>query len=217
MLAVLVPVLGRPHRVEPLVASMGAATPEPHRVVFIASPGDHDTLAAVRASGADLLVASRVERGDYATKINLGYRETAEPHLFLGADDLRFHAGWYRAAVARLDGTVQVVGTNDLGSPRVIAGDHATHSLVTRTYVDEHGTIDEPGKVLHEGYWHEFVDDEFVATAKHRGVWAHAGDAVVEHLHPNWGKAPMDRLYARQAQRMRSGRRVFERRSVLWT
>jgi hypothetical protein len=46
-----------------------------------------------------------------------------------------------------------------------MAGRHSTHSLVTRDYVERFGTIDEAGVVLHEGYPHEFVDDEFVQTA----------------------------------------------------
>lgn len=110
-----------------------------------------------------------------------------------------------------------MVGTNDLGNPRVLRGVHATHSLVTRRYVDQHGTIDEPGKVLHEGYWHEFCDDEFVETSWKRKAWAFAADSVVEHLHPAWGKAPMDDLYAQEPRRMRQGRRLFLHRRRLWT
>ena len=124
--------------------------------------------------------------------------------------------GWLSAALARLAPGIGVVGTNDLGSPRVMAGEHATHSLVTRSYADEFGTIDEPGKVLHEGYVHEFVDDELVATARFRSAWAFAVDSHVEHLHPCWGKAPMDRLYAGQSERIRAGRKLYDRRRHLW-
>lgn len=215
---IIVPVLRRPHRVEPVLDSIEAATPGPHRVVFVASPDDHSEQAAVRAAGADLLVLDEPPTGgDYARKINAAHRASNEPLLFLGADDLAFHPGWLERAQARLDTPgVHVVGTNDLGNSRVVAGEHATHSLVTRWYVDHHGTIDEPGKVLHEGYEHEFVDDEFVATAKKRAAWAFAADSIVEHLHPLWGKAPTDPLYDDQARRMRIGRRLYRRRSHLW-
>ncbi len=215
-LAILVPVLRRPHRVAHLLASAKAATPSA-RVLFIASPGDEAEHDAVRAAGGDLLVIARPHGpGDYAAKINAGHRHTTEPLLFLGADDIDFHPGWFEAAVARMTGPAGVVGTNDLGNDRVMRGEHATHSLVSRFYADR-GTIDEPGKVLHEGYPHEFVDDEFVATAKYRGAWAFASDAVVEHLHPLWGKAPTDDLYDAHAERMRLGRRVYQRRCRLWT
>jgi len=215
---VVVPVLRRPHNAAPLAESLAAATPEgAYRLLFVASPGDTAEHDACKATGADLLVIDRpVMPGDWARKINTAHRSSDEPILFLGADDLRFHPGWLESAESKLAEGAQVVGTNDLGNARVMSGDHATHMLVTRAYVDEHGTIDEPGKVLHEGYPHEWVDDEMVATAKMRGVWAHATGSIVEHLHPNWGKAPMDPLYAAQRLRMAQGRLVFERRRHLW-
>jgi hypothetical protein len=83
--------------------------------------------------------------------------------------------------------------------PRQPPGDvgrHATHSLVHADY-RECGTLDEPWKLLHEGYWHNFVDDELVGTAMLRGTFAMAGDAHVEHLHPNWRKAADDETYRR--------------------
>jgi len=212
---VLVPILGRPHRVGPLVESIRATSDA--AIVFVVSPGDVEVHHAIDAVGCDAVVVAGPRPGDYARKINAGISATFTPLIFTGADDLLFHPGWLDAATACLAPGVGVVGTNDLGSKRVMAGDHATHSLVTRDYVTEFGTIDEPGKLLHEGYPHEFVDDELVATAKHRGAWAFSADSHVEHLHPNWGKAPMDPLYARQRDRMRRGRRVFMRRQRLWT
>lgn len=214
--AVLVPMLGRAHRVAPLLQSLTATAPDA-RPVFLVSPNDTDVHRAIDANRAERIIVPGPHPGDYARKINTGYRHTTEPLLFLAADDLQFHPGWCEAAAAELAPGIGVVGTNDLGSPRVIAGDHATHSLVTRAYVDEFGTIDQRGVVLHEGYQHEFVDDEFVETAKHRGAWAFAAGSHVEHLHPSWGKAPMDSMYAQQRRRMAAGRRVYQKRRHLWT
>lgn len=217
-IAILIPVLRRPHRAAPVLQSITAATPQPHRVLFIGSPGDDAEHDAVRAAGGELLVIDQLTGpGDWARKIQAGYEATSEPLIFLGADDLHFHPGWLEAAQAQLLDGIGVVGTNDRGNPRVMAGEHATHCVVTRDYVDRLGTIDQPGQVLHEGYWHEYVDDEFVATAKHRIAWAFAFDSVVEHLHPNWDKAPSDQLYAMQRARMKAGRRTFQRRRHLWT
>lgn len=214
---ILVPVLHRPWRVEPLLESVAAATPEPHRVLFIASPGDDAEHAAIDTAGGDMLVIDQEPApGDYARKINAGYRATVEPLLFLAADDLHFHPGWLAAACRQLTAGVGVVGTNDLGNPRVLRGVHSTHSLVTRVYADL-GTIDEPGKVLHEGYWHEYCDDEMVETSWKREAWAFAADSIVEHLHPAWGKAPMDALYEAEPKRMAQGRRLFVRRRRLWS
>ncbi len=215
-LAIIVPMLGRAHRVAPLVESIRAATPAA-RVVFCTSPGDTAVERAVDATGYERLTVAKLRHGDWARKINAGYRHTTEPYLFTGADDLCFHVGWYEAALARLGPGIGVVGTNDLGSPRVMRGDHATHVLVTRAYADEHGTIDGPGAVVAECYPHEYVDDELVGTARYRGAWAFAVDAHVEHLHPDWGKAPTDPLYQQQRHRMRLGRRLFLARSRRWT
>jgi glycosyltransferase involved in cell wall biosynthesis len=215
---VVVPVLRRPHRAEPLAASLAAATPEPHRLLFVCTEGDADEIAACRAIGADVLTIDHrpEDGGDYAIKTNAAVSESTEPRIFTGADDLHFHPGWLPAATARLTDGIGVVGTNDLGSPRVVAGDHATHSLVTRTYAAQ-GTADQPAAVFHEGYFHNFVDDELVGTAKARGAWAFAADSHVEHLHPHWNRSiPRDAVYDLAQGRFERDRRLFRRRRHLW-
>ena len=216
---IVVPVLGRPHNVGPLVASLREVTAETTaRLLFVATRGDDEEIAEIQRLGQDLLVVPPRARGDYAHKINTGYRQSTEPFLLLGADDIRFRSGWWEAALPHFDDPkIGVVGTNDLGNARVISGEHATHSIVRRSYVDEFGTIDESGKVLHEGYPHEFVDDEFVETARLRGAFVSEPTSIVEHFHPLWRKAPTDRLYDGQARRMRAGRGLYNRRRRLWT
>lgn len=218
---VVVPVLRRPHRVEPLLESLAGATPEPHRVLFCCTIGDEAEIAAVEATGSEHIDLEHAP-GDYARKINTAVAQSGEPFVFLGADDLQFHPGWLSAALTLMHARVGVVGTNDLTNRRVMRGEHATHSLVARWYIDRLGTLNEhggnnPGEVLFEGYQHEYVDDELVGTAKKRGAWAFAEDSHVEHLHPMRGKAPMDEIYAAQEARMRASRQLFQRRRSLWT
>lgn len=214
---VLVPMLGRAHRVRPLLESLHASTGDA-RALFICHAGDTAVLAAVKEADADLMLVPRAPIGDYARKINFGYRTTAEPLIFLGASDIHFHPGWLDACRAALGPGVGVVGTNDMGSPRVMAGQHSTHSLVTRDYADQFGTIDGPGQILCEAYPHEYSDDELVGTAMHRGAWAFAPTARVEHLHPNWHPdIPVDEAYRGQGRRMVIGRRIFNRRRLRWT
>lgn len=211
--AILVPVLRRPHRVTPLIDSIRGGTRRA-RIVLLPDPDDRAEREAIKADGrADQVVPLR---GNYAQKINCGVRLTDEPYVFLGADDLDFHPGWFEAAYSQMSERVGVVGTNDLGSPRVMRGEHSTHCLVARWYA-ELGAIDEPDKLLHEGYLHEYVDDELVGTAKHRGAWTFAEDSHVEHLHPAWGKAEPDALYRQQKRRMRKSRHHYLRRQELWT
>jgi hypothetical protein len=214
-LAILVPMLGRPHHVVPLLTSIDATVPGA-RVLFLCTPGDRDVISEIDAAGRERVLVPRIPDGDYARKINLGYRQTTEPLLFTGASDLNFCPRWFEAARARLEPGIGVVGTNDLGSPRVKAGKHSTHSLVTREYADVHGLIDKPGAILHEGYHHFYVDDELVATARHRGAWAMASSSRVEHLHPYWNKAPRDKTYNLGCQKSQQDQAKFEARRHLW-
>lgn len=219
-LAVIIPMLGRPQRVEPLLESLYASC-DPRvvvvRAVFAVSPDDDDVHAAVDRAGAERLTVPRRPLGDYARKIQAGIDHTTEPLIFTGADDLRFRPGWFEAAASLISDTVGVVGTNDLANPRVMAGQHATHVLVARWYV-ELGTIDEPGVLMHHGYHHEFVDDELVGTAKKRSAWAFAADSHVEHLHPLWREDgyPWDPMYEAMRDRIRASSPHYNRRRRLW-
>lgn len=217
MLVIVVPVLKRPHRVEPLLEDIEAATTTDHRVLFVTTPGDHEEIAAIEQAGAEHISTPHPNfSGDYAKKINLAYRATWEPLLFLGADDLHFHPGWYERTEHAMQDGIGVVGTNDLTNRRTKRF-HSTHSLVTREYVDKFGTIDEPNKVLHEGYHHVFCDDELVATALHRGAYVHASDCHVEHMHPMKQKADRDPIYDHGISQFDIDRRKFQARERLWT
>lgn len=214
--AIIVPVLRRPWRVAPLLESIDSATPEPHRTLFVVNEDDTAELAALEQASAEFIVVEP-HRRSYACKINDGYRATSEPLIFLAADDLHFRPDWCRRAQSLLTAAVHVVGTNDICNPRVMCGQHSTHTLVRRSYIEQRsGVVDERDTVLHEGYRHDWVDDEFIQTAMTRGVYAHAFDAIVEHLHPNNGKAPDDDTYRLGREVSRDGRRLFQRRQQLW-
>jgi hypothetical protein len=210
---VLVPMLGRAHLVNRLAGSLAAST-DRARLLFICTEGDAEVLDAV--TGHDHLVMPPRSRGDYAAKINAGYRDSTEPLIFLGAIDIAFHAGWLDACQRHIDAGFGVVGTNDLGNKSTATGRLSTHTLVARDYVQRFGTADQSDTLVHEGYWHEWVDNELCDTAKARGQWAHAPDAIVEHLHPRWGKAPTDAMYEQARRRMVAGRRLYLRRRRLW-
>ena len=104
--------------------------------------------------------------------------------MFAGADDLNFHPGWDTAALALMDGWVQVVGTNDLLNPYVTAGLHATHYLVDRRYLDDVGGVvdQDPARSCSTGTTTQYTDTEFIGTAKMRARFRPCFDSVVEHL-----------------------------------
>ncbi len=207
--AVIVPVMRRPQNAAPFMASLRASTGMA-TVYAMAHTDDVETIDAWTAAGAQVITDDVTT---FAQKCNLGYRKTGEPWLFLVGDDVRFHPGWLDRAQRAGGSGYGVVGTNDLSNPRVTSGEHATHLLVRREYVDRvGGGWDGPGVVAHEGYRHWFVDDEVVAAAKARGMWAMALDSVVEHLHPMWGKADNDDVYELGQSFSAADRKVFEAR-----
>lgn len=211
-LAILVPVLDRPHRVAPLLQSITSATPSPPRVIFICDPDDRAERDAVAAAGAEELVVT----GGYARKINTAVEATDEPLLFLAADDLNFHPGWLEAANAELQGETGVVGVNDLIARRPGREGHATHFLIARWYAVL-PTINGGRGPLCESYAHNFVDDELIATASRRGAYVYAPNAHVQHEHPMNMTAPDDETYRRGRATFRQDRRLFLRRQRLWT
>lgn len=214
----IVPVLNRPERVLPFVTSLFESV-EVGRVLpyFVVTEGDAREVEALEDLGLRYFVLEGPRRpGDYARKVNHAIRLTGEPWLFFGADDLHFHKRWLDYALGYAEKYKRrVVGTNDLGNREVIAGRHSTHHLVARSYVEEHGTIDGDG-ALHEGYDHQFVDNEFVETAMHRHEFVTARASVVEHLHPHWKKAPVDGTYEMALAETHADRALFRKRRRLW-
>lgn len=195
--AVVVPVLNRPHRAEPFMESLRDSTN--NAVVYaVCGHDDEESLKAWDAAGAIALDAG--ELSTFSEKVNFAYQygaEVEEPWLFLTGDDVAFHPGWLDELLrAAAETGAQVVGSNDLANPRSEDGSHAPHLLISRQYIAERGASwDGPGVVCHAGYRHMFVDDEIVTVAKQRGVFAFAREAVVEHLHPVVGKSEVDATY----------------------
>jgi hypothetical protein len=205
--AVIVPVARR-NNAEQFMASLDASlTPRQRdRVeVYVMTDSVDEAVADAwrRAdkAGAEIHVDRhhyRWEMGSFAEKVNRGFGVSGEPWLFLVGDDVRFHPGWLDQAlhVARITGA-HVVGTNDLGNAAVMAGQHATHMFISRSYVADFGaSLDGPRLVSHEGYRHWYVDNEIVELAKLRNVWAPCLASHVEHLHPLFGKGEADEVYA---------------------
>lgn len=204
--------LRRPQRVASLLESLRATAPAA-KVLFVTDPDDDAERAAIAVAGEEFMDHA----GTYPQKINAAFRATWEPFVFLAADDLRFHDGWAEAALARMSARVGVVGTNDLGNRRVLAGKHSTHSLVSRDYAMHRGTLDQRDAVLHEGYRHNFCDDELVGTARKRHAFAFAPDAIVEHLHPNWRpEVGRDDVYDLGQASFEEDRRLWRQRRRRW-
>jgi hypothetical protein len=223
---VIVPVLDRPQNAAPFMQSLLASTGLAN-VWAVVEPEDRTTAKAWAKAGANVIygsdgLMSYVEgqtegvAHTFAEKVNLAYRQTEDigaRWLFITGDDVRFRSGWLDQALAAAGDEFDVVGTNDLGNPRVTSGQHATHLLIRRSYVDKVGASwDGPGVVCHEGYRHWFVDDEIVTAAKQRRVWTPCLASVVEHLHPLFGKAESDATYRLGQSTVEADKATFEQR-----
>jgi glycosyltransferase involved in cell wall biosynthesis len=203
-LAILVPVLRRPHRVAPTIEAFERTAPGAH-LYFVPDPDDDEEIAEINARGGRILLT---HSGGYAEKVNRAVIACDEELIFLGADDLVPQPGWFEAALARLVSGVQVVGVND-EIPR--SREHATHFLITRAYAELPILTGEPGPLC-ELYDHSCTDDELAATARHRGCYAYAAESRVTHLHPDIGTAPLDDVYRKGREKIREDRRLWRSR-----
>lgn len=210
-LAVIVPVLQRPHAAAPFMASWAASGGAERSAVYaVTDEGDERTRDAWQAAGAQVLTSDR--GSTYAAKVNYGFEATSEPWLLLLGDDVRFHPGWAEA-ILETGRRAPVVSTNDLG--RTDLDRLAIHPAFARSYIADRGaSFDGPGLIAHEGYRHWYVDREWSFLALERGVLAYAPDAVIEHLHPLHGKAAMDDVYRLGQAAAIADRRLYERREA---
>ncbi len=205
MISVLIPVLGRPQNALPVVDSIRAHTTVEYEIIFLCSPRDDAQIAACAATDS-IEVSTRVITvpwtsgpGDAARKWNRGYEASVFSFVFCAADDVEFTPGWDTEALRVAEQTgAGMIGTNDDANPLVRRGRHSTHSLFRRSYIDKIGGtfFDGPGVMYHEGYKHQYIDNEAVKAATDRREWAFAARSLVRHHHPMYDKTvAMDTTY----------------------
>lgn len=193
---IIVPVLGRPEHAKVFIDSLDRSYDKASHQVQVYAMCEQ--VGSSDFEAWDMQSCAWATRGHtFAEKVNYGYQLTDAEWVLLVGTDVRFHEGWVNAledAIAR-NPEVWVLGTKDFGNPRVMAGAHTCHPVIGRDYIDRLGSSwDGPGVVCHE-YHHCFVDDEIVLRAKQLNAWMPT-EAVIEHLHPYWGKAEHDEVYA---------------------
>lgn len=215
---VILPVFQRPQRAAFVLHSLAASEREVKlRPLFMVSFGDETELRAVKQTGADFVQLFEGRRcGDYARKINLGAALTLEPWVFTGADDVAFEPGWADVAIAFAEKSgLRAIGVNDLGRWAKHKQPPATHFLVARSYLTE-GTADERDVIFHTGYDHNYVDTEFMETARSREAYGYCAAAVVEHMHPVWRKGRRDPVYALGQRHTKEDYNHYLKRRQLW-
>lgn len=211
--AVIVPVLNRPQNAAPFMESLRAANVDAEVVAVLDLPIGEDRDAWIAEHTQWLCQAGA---HTYSQKVNAAYEwlgHRCPSWIFPVGDDVRFHPGWWQAIkAAHQQHGALVIGTNDLSGS---AADHSPHLAIQRQYIDEQGASwSGPGVVCYKGYKHNFVDNEIISVAKQRGVWFMAHDAIVEHLHPVWGKGEDDDTYQLGSESHAFDRHTFHLRSV---
>jgi glycosyltransferase involved in cell wall biosynthesis len=212
---VVVPTLNRRDNPPALAESLFNTAEGRAQLWFVVEDNDQEQLNICRQTGAGVIVHS----GTFPQKVNfawsyLHYTGVCTPWFMPAGDDVVFSPGWLDAALQyAADTRCAVVGTNDLANRDVVAGYHATHPLISRSYIIEHGASwDGPGVVCHEGYHHCYVDNEWTQVAKDRGVFGVALSSIVEHMHPISGKVIDDGSYAYAYSKMREDAQLYAQR-----
>lgn len=207
--AIIVPVLGRPEHAEALTESLRVNTPKGTYKVIAVCENAEDTAAWIPHAN---LTALEESVHTFAEKVAWAYSTlVSEPYVLLVGSDVVFKPHWLESAMKVADKTgAGLIATNDLGNPRVMAGRHATHPLISRRYIEEKGASwDGPGTIVHTGYRHCFVDDEWSVKAQTDGEFAFARRSEIEHRHPAWGKAESDWVYEKGMSSFQEDKALF--------
>ena len=220
--AVVIPVMQRPHRVPGIVESFKRANDGTATLYFVCDPDDDAEIKAIRGFGLEPLISHR--GGTFAQKANTAYAETTESFIFVCGDDVEFTPGWLEAA-RELSDRYDVIGTNDsyegeVRNPDVAARRHADHWFTRRTYIDEVGAcLEGPGEFCPEAYYHWWVDREVIGLARARGVFSACLDSRVIHHHPGYAGDEQarreDPVYMRAVEWSERDRVTFMRRVPL--
>ncbi len=214
--SILVPTLKRPHNILRFMDAVRQTSPiGTYKVVFVTDPDDLTTTNVIQTMVAGLDVDRLEHGGTFPQKINAAAAYTDTPFVLCCGDDVTFKPDWLDAA-KRYMGGKGVIGTNDL-TPRTQAKNHATAQIVDRDYIDGPGAAwKEPGHVFHEGYNHNYADDELCGLAIYRDEWVFADDCIIEHRHPCWGTEEVDEVYEKGQEKYFEDRRHFSLRRRMW-
>ena len=213
--AVLIPTLGRPHKLKENVDNLFDVTGRDEiDIVFIVEPEDTASIDAAGELDALLIVNKRSK--NYAGAINTAVNELDHRYFYAAADDFNFHPNWLPPLLEKSK-QYGVVGSDDLGNPNVKAGNFAVSYLVSRWYLP-YACIGYPDCLVYEGYKHNYTDTDVCQTAIHRGQYSFCAESVVEHMHPAWGKSEFDKTYERSLDQtlMNIDDAEFMRRSISW-
>lgn len=213
-LAVLMPTYQRPHHLAWIAENLRQMTPASlYQLYFIIEPHDEESIRTAQAIEDPCVSVLIINAGSSNRALNMGCALTFEPYIYNACDDLEFTPGWAERMlkVFKEEPTARVVSSWDGFCVNGKSG-----YMLDRNYVQQFGTIDEPGKIMHE-YHHYYADEELMRTAMHRKVF-HASEVPVLHHHPALSsKYSRDATYERAESTYSDDAKTYETRRHLFT
>ena len=204
--AIFIPAM-RVQNFERIVQNLAETTSDPYAIYWMIETDEE-------ATELDRLEQFywRDEGGRWGHRLQFLYENTKEQFMFLGADDLLWHPDWLIHAMCTMKDVRGVVSVNDLWQHGV-----GTSALVDRDYIDTmSGCVDEPGMLIHPGYFHFATETELFETAMSRGRYAYCAESVVEHLHFTLDKSPIDDVYRLPTPHTQEDVDLYHSRKHLW-
>lgn len=208
--AILVPSLNRGQRLEFVAKNIHEATPEDHRILFcVGDPASKEVLDRI---GEWYLDDTDDPDKRYVTRMNKLIQHIGDAQtVFFGSDDVIHHPDWLSNALKVMEQGASVVVVNDLRNQ------NGTQALVRASYLKS-AVFDNPKQAFHDGYGHNYADNEMFFTAYMQNQYARAMDAYVEHLHPVFGHPKAiewDDTYTNATKSWEEDQRRFEDRAKL--
>ena len=204
-IAIFIPSLNRPDKLEPLINNIRENTKVSYKCYFVVS--DNKSIEILERLGQTFFK----DNGDsYINRMNFLYKNTTEPYMFMGSDDIWFTPNW-DTELMKMTKEFDVIVGDDCLNP---AG---TMALISRKYIKKYsGCIDTPDVLFYPGYKHNYADTEQFFTARHRGVFTRCMDSKVEHRHYISGKTSFDETYSKSNNTSGYDKLLFESRQHLW-
>ena len=198
----------RPHLIPGLIANLRETTRD-NSVRILWTVDDAESKRILDEAGEEAYLTA----GSTAiAKINAMAVLTSlsgEPYFYWGADDTKLVQGWLDNALTVVKENNGVVGLND---------GHGCYDtqIISRDYINEYGTIESPGLVMHPGYKHYCCEVELFQTAKMRRRLGYASNEIVIHNHWARGLSPKDTTYKRALNWGPADHDLFRSRAHLW-
>lgn len=195
-IAVLIPTFKRVAKLKPLLENFSRFSTQSN-LYFIVEPSDTETIAALDGLKSSFNFKVLQVKGEYVAAINFAYKNTTEPFIFCGADDIFFSQGWEDKLLEVMkDESINVTGgVDDWACSK--SGVHISHPLLRRSYCLEQGASwgGNTQELYYSGYKHYQCDIEMENLALTRGCLRVCKNCTIEHIHFVNGKAPHDFTY----------------------